>query len=199
MAGVSGAVASPRAVAWSGQTWRVYDGRGALGQEWAPSRVTVHAGSLVESVGGKVAGGVSDESRTFLFGSFAATYAMTPGVGSKYVFLLCARTSTGTCRPEIDWAEDPRGDSTRTRLTATLHYGAQNMMIHRSTRCACAHPETAGVSWRPGRLVFTLDGHVWASIRSPHVPAVAMRVAIQTSEYAGTAPSTLLVSHLTIR
>lgn len=189
--------ALPRLV-WSGQSWRRYDGRGALGQVWLPSRVYVQNGALVEVVGGKVAGGVGDESRTFLYGAFAARYEMTRGVGSKYVFLLCAKTASGACRPEIDWAEDPKGDAGRTRVTATLHYGAQNTMIHRETTCRCSQWTTAGVEWQRGLLVFTLNGHVWATIRSSHVPTVAMLLAIQTSQYAGTAPATLTVAHLAI-
>ena len=41
-----------------------------------------------------------------------------------------------------------------------------------------------GVEWTPGRLVYTLDGRRWATVRSPHVPDQPMELALQTQ--AGT-------------
>lgn len=188
-----------RSFAWAGQSWRAYSGRGALGQEWSPSHVNVVSGALVETVSGHVAGAASDRSRTFVYGSFAVTLRMTRGAGSKYALLLCAETAAGTCRPEIDWAEDPKGDTSRTRLTATLHYdGAANRMIHRETSCTCSQPTRVGVTWTHGLLRFYLDGREWARIASSAVPDVPMRLAIQTAQYAGVTPATLTTTSLNV-
>lgn len=191
--------ASIDTLSWQGQSWHPYSGRGALGQSWSPSHVALRGTDLVETVSGGVAGGVSDRTRTFTYGTFALTYQMTPGVGSKYVALLCARTRSGACRPEIDFAEDPKGDSTRTRLTATLHYSTttnSNVMIHRSVGCICSKPTTAGVVWQRGRLSFTLNGRIWGTIVSSHVPTVPMKLTIQTSQYQGKALSVFTASRL---
>jgi hypothetical protein len=41
-----------------------------------------------------------------------------------------------------------------------------------------------GVTWTPRRLVYTLDGHPWATVRSRHVPAERMELDLQAQ--AGT-------------
>jgi glycosyltransferase involved in cell wall biosynthesis len=43
---------------------------------------------------------------------------------------------------------------------------------------------TAGVEWTPGKLVYTLDGEPWATVRSRHVPREPMELAMQAQ--AGT-------------
>jgi beta-glucanase (GH16 family) len=41
-----------------------------------------------------------------------------------------------------------------------------------------------GVEWTPGKLVYTLDGRPWATVRSRHVPAEPMEFDMQSQ--AGT-------------
>jgi hypothetical protein len=39
---------------------------------------------------------------------------------------------------------------------------------------------TIGVNWTPGKLLYILDGHVWAQTTGSHVPNVPMHLGLQT-------------------
>jgi beta-glucanase (GH16 family) len=43
---------------------------------------------------------------------------------------------------------------------------------------------TFGVEWTPGRLVYTLDGAAWATVRNANVPSIPMVLDIQTQGWA---------------
>jgi hypothetical protein len=192
------AAAAP--LVWSGHTWTVFNGTGRLGQQWSPSHVSVSpAGALREVVSGGIAGGVGDQHFQ-TFGHYWVRFRMTPGSGSKAAILLMgAGGNIAERRPEIDFAEFTKiGDSDRSLLTATLHYGAANLMIHRSIRGDFTQWHTVGLIWRQGRLTFTLDGAVWARITS-HVPAVPMNLCLQTDGFTMVQhpPSTLRIARVT--
>ena len=42
---------------------------------------------------------------------------------------------------------------------------------------------TFGVEWTPGKLVYTLDGSTWATVSDVNVPAVPMRLCIQSQAW----------------
>jgi hypothetical protein len=185
---------------WSGHTWTVFNGTGRLGQQWSPSHVSVSpAGALREEVSGGIAGGVGDQHFQ-TYGQYWVRFRMSAGSGSKAAILLMgAGGNIAARRPEIDFAEFTKGgDAQRNLLTATLHYGAANSMTHRSIRGDFTRWHTAGLIWRRGRLTFTLDGVVWATI-THHVPSTPENLCIQTDGYTAQQhpPSTLRIARVT--
>ena len=64
--------------------------------------------------------------------------------------------------------------------TSTLHFGRDNSEIHHRVHANFTLWHTIGVNWRPGRLVYMLDGHAWARISGAEVPDVPMHLGIQT-------------------
>jgi beta-glucanase (GH16 family) len=69
-------------------------------------------------------------------------------------------------------------------MSATLHFGPGDHQIQRSVSADFTRWHTMGVEWTPGRLQYTLDGRVWATVDSPAVPALPMEMDAQTQ--AGT-------------
>lgn len=186
------ATASASPLSWSGQTWTIFNGTGNLGQVWSPTHVVVTNGVLDEVIANRVGGGIGGHNWQ-TYGVFTDQYRITPG-GGKYVFLLFGKQA----HEEVDFAESKPLDSARTEITATLHYGTSNQEIHRRTFGDFTQWHTVGVVWRPGKLTFTIDGAVWATILSSHVPATAMHECIQTNADVGSdVPSDLYVTGAT--
>ena len=86
--------------------------------------------------------------------------------------------------PEIDFAETGGDRADRSDMTATLHYGPGDRTIARTVRGDFSRWHVMGVRWTPRRLVYTLDGRPWATVRSRHVPAERMELDLQAQ--AGT-------------
>src|SRR5689334_11929973 len=100
--------------------WHVFKSTGKLGQVWSPTMVSVDSlGTLHERIHGNSAGGIGATSwRTY--GTWSADFRITPGAG-KFVILLSGHE--GTPFNELDIAESSVGDSGRTQITATRHWG----------------------------------------------------------------------------
>lgn len=172
--------------------WSAYTGRpgGDPGGWWEPGHVVVRGGALnLETyrdpgVGNRwVSGGVSSahglEQR---FGTYLVRFRMDAGKGVAGVLLLWPSASHWP--PEIDFAESGGERTDRSEMTATLHYAPGDQTIARSVRGDFTTWHVMGVEWTPGRIVYTLDGHRWASVRGRHVPAEPMELDIQSQ--AGT-------------
>ena len=43
---------------------------------------------------------------------------------------------------------------------------------------------TLGVQWSPGRIVYTIDGRAWATVKHKAVPTIPMVLAMQTQTFA---------------
>ena len=173
--------ASPRPeIAWSGHSWEVYTGTGALGQRWAPELVRVGAkGTLVLTVENGMAGAIGDPA-PHLYGQWAVRFRMSAGAGAKYAVLLIDRPHGN----EIDFAEGLKGgDDARRILTSSVHF-ADGQIAHNQTGGDFTQYHTAGVIWEPGVVTFTLDGRTWATVTDARVPAVPMHLAIQARSYA---------------
>lgn len=147
---------------------------------WAPSHVLVHGGELVlrgnKQPSGYEAGGVGIYGAAGQkYGKYEVRFRAQKSDGYKYAFLLWPTDESWP--PEIDFAED--GGGPRSQTTATLHYGADNTKIVRTLDADFSKWHTIGVEWTPGKLAYTFDGRVWATVTSAHVPDIPLRLAVQ--------------------
>jgi beta-glucanase (GH16 family) len=172
--------------------WGLYAGQpgGDPGGWWDPSHVRVRRGVLrLETYrdprfGGRwVSGGLSSApALKQTYGRYEVRFRMGAGRGVAGVLLLWPVRDHWP--PEIDFAESGGMGRRRDAMSATLHYGAGNHQIQRSLRADFTRWHRIGVAWTPGRLVYTLDGRAWATVRSAHVPREPMELDLQTQ--AGT-------------
>jgi beta-glucanase (GH16 family) len=173
-------------------SWGAYSGQpgGDPGGFWDPSHVRVRKGVLNletyrdERFGGRwVSGGVSSShALRQRYGKYLVRLRMDGGKGVAGIVLLWPVRDHWP--PEIDLAETGGTSNRRSEASATLHYGAENRQIQRTVRADFTRWHTVGVEWTPRRLVYTIDGRRWASVRSPHVPSERMELDIQSQ--AGT-------------
>jgi beta-glucanase (GH16 family) len=176
--------------------WTRYTGQpgGDPGGWWAPSHVVVRDDTLnLETYrdprfGGRwVSGGVSSANGlTQRYGTYLVRFRMDAGKGVAGILLLWPHARHWP--PEIDFAETGGDHADRADITATLHYAPGDRTIARTVRGDFTQWHVAGVEWTPRRLVYTLDGHPWAVVRSAHVPAEPMEFDMQAQ--AGTCGST---------
>ena len=111
------------------------------------------------------------------YGKYRVRFRITKGRGVGMCMLLWPKHGWP---PEIDFAEESSAVGARRWETSTLHYGRRNSEIHHRVHANFTHWHTIGVNWRPGKLVYVLDGHAWARITGPEVPDVPMHLGIQT-------------------
>jgi beta-glucanase (GH16 family) len=133
-----------------------------------------------ERPGTWVTGGIMSRF-TQTYGKYLVRVRMDPGQGIGGVLLLWPADNRWP--PEIDFGESNGADPRHTSY-ATLHYGAEDRTITRSTTVDLTRWHTVGLEWTKDRLVFTLDGRDWATITGDSVPDVPMRLDIQTGENA---------------
>jgi hypothetical protein len=90
-----------------------------------------------------------------------------------------------TWPPEIDIYEDDAG--TRDTMYAFQHYSDANdnhrQYWHDPVSADFTQWHTMGVEWTPGRLVYTIDGRVWASNENADVPNIPMWLGVQTEVF----------------
>jgi beta-glucanase (GH16 family) len=172
--------------------WGEYSGQpgGDPGGWWDPSHVKVRKGVLnLETyrdprIGGRwVSGGVSSShALRQRYGKYLVRFRMDAGKGVAGIILLWPVRDVWP--PEIDFAETGGTSNRRHEIAATLHYGSDDHQIQRGVRGDFTRWHTAGVEWTPNRLVYTLDGRRWATVRGKHVPRMRMELDIQAQ--AGT-------------
>jgi beta-glucanase (GH16 family) len=173
-------------------SWSRYRGQpqGDPGGWWDPSHVTVRDGALrLEAYrdprfdGRWVSGGVANpRALKQTYGKYLVRFRLDGGRGVLGAVLLWPVADVWP--PEIDFAENGGTSGARNRMTATLHHGSDDDIIQRSVRGDFTRWHVMGVEWTPGKLVYTLDGKRWATVRSEHVPDQPMELALQTQ--AGT-------------
>lgn len=176
--------------------WGRYSGQpdGDPSGWWAPSHAVVSHGILnLETYrdprfGGRwVSGGVSSApALKQTYGKYEVRLRMDPGKGVAVVALLWP--SQGNWPPEIDFAENGGETNRRGHITATLHYGADNSQIQRTLWANFSRWHVLGVEWTPGRLAYTIDGHVWAVVSSSAVPSQPMEMDLQAQTGACSDP-----------
>jgi hypothetical protein len=170
--------------------WFRYSGgpSGDNGGWFMPSHVSV-GGGILTIKGAKeqtprgvlyATGGVSNHnvfSQTY--GRFDVRFRMDRGVGIAYAILLWP--TSGKWPPELDIIEDNGRD--RQSTSATVHYDRDDKKIQRQTKADFTQWHTATLEWTPGHVVYRLDGKVWATVDSSHVPDEPMDLALQTQAW----------------
>jgi beta-glucanase (GH16 family) len=61
-------------------------------------------------------------------------------------------------------------------------------VINNSVKANAARWHTYGVIWSPGKLVYTIDGHVWGTVVNPAVSTVPMNIVLQSQTVCEEAP-----------
>ena len=126
-------------------------------------------------------GGVSSAAALAqTYGKYLVRLRFSSGHGISHAVLLVP--ADGSWPPEIDFSEDNGGD--RNVDYATLHSGPRNTMVQRSVATDLTQWHTWGVEWTHEKLVYTLDGHEWASMSGASVPSVPMVLDIQDQAWA---------------
>ena len=169
--------------------WGAYSGQphGDPGGWWSPSHVVVWRGELVlmgYRDGGKwTTGGVSSKRGLIqAYGKYLVRFRFDAGTGISHAILLWPADNHWP--PEIDFSEDNGGDRQTTAATLHYHYNAANTQVQRSVAVDLTTWHTLGVEWTRGKLVYTLDGRAWATVKNVHVPSVPMVLDIQTQAWA---------------
>jgi beta-glucanase (GH16 family) len=170
--------------------WRLYWGEpgGDPGAWFDPNHVSVSGGELVISAyrdpadGGKWAtGGISNSPALVqTYGKYLVRLRMDAGTGISHMALLWPADNSWP--PEVDFSED--NATSRQTDFGTLHYGAHNTQVQHRVFVDLTKWHTLGVEWTPGRLVYTLDGRVWATTTGANVPSIPMTLDIQTQSWA---------------
>ncbi len=180
------------------RSWGAYSGRpaGDPGAWWDPSHVVVRDGvARLETYrdprfGNRwVSGGMSSAyALKQKYGKYLVRLRMDRGVGIEMIALLWP--SADIWPPEIDFTEN--GGGNRQHNTATLHYNGPDgdRRIQRRKIVDLTHWHVLGVEWSPSQLKYTLDGAVWTTVRSPHVPNIAMELDAQAQAAACGDPTT---------
>jgi hypothetical protein len=130
-------------------------------------------------------GGLMQVSKPQTYGKWEVRFKVGTGEGVSYALLLWPSTGRWPEAGEIDFAED--GGGSRSGITATLHHGADNAQVQKRVQADFTQFQTVGVEWTPGRLVYTLNGKPWATLRSDDVPTGPMNLALQLEAGHGTA------------
>ncbi len=176
----------------STRRWDAYTGQpgGDPGGFWAPSHAVVANGRLNLVTyrdplldNRWVSAGISS-SRALrqTYGRYEVRFRFDAGFGVSAVGLLWPADEVWP--PEIDFFEHGGSTQDRVRMTATLHHGADNRRIAKRVSADFTTWHTMGVQWTPGKLVYTIDGRRWATVRDAAVPAKPMVLDLQSQ--AGT-------------
>lgn len=178
-------------VPWSGQTWRVASGTNGAGQRNCANHVTF--GSTVKILVSGLCGGGIGGSLNTTQGSFAVTFSDTRGAG-KYAIGLWPENGS---RPEVDFAEDKRGDSQRVLMTGTYHpLPGCTKCIHSKVSGDFTQTHTATVQRSSTGFTLLLDGKAWAHYASSY--RGAMHVFIHNEAWGDSGTSTLTINSVAV-
>ena len=174
--------------------WQAYSGAvgGATGGWWATSHVVVGGGELVLKTyrdpaactdpascplfNDEVSGGVKSKF-TQTYGKFLIRVRTRPVADVSFSALLWPKSNVSP--PETDFALEG-GAPHLTTIGAMLKFGAPLTVVPDSVKARPAKWHTLGVVWSPGKLRYTIDGHVWATEVNANVSTVPMNIVLQS-------------------
>ena len=148
-----------------------------------------------------VSGGVSlARSVNLTYGNWQIRFRFDKGTGVGMCIGLWPKTGWP---PEVDFAEESSTVGNRSSISATLHYGAKNNLIHKYLSADFSAWHVIGVQWYPGHINYTIDGSTWASISGSEVPNVPMHLFMQTqigsNGFSGTLPNGTTPAHVNLQ
>jgi hypothetical protein len=189
--------ASAATLRYAHQDWHTFKSTGKLGQVWDPAMVSKAGGVLTERIQGDTAGGIGS-THFQLYGRYDADFRISAGAG-KFVLLLAGHE--GTPFNELDFAEGKVGDSGRTGIIATRHWGVGRSHLRQARASGdFTRWHHITVVWRRTRMNVKLDGVRFARFRR-HVSHTPMALKIQTAgaNVGGAGDDAQLeVKHLTV-
>jgi Glycosyl hydrolases family 16 len=176
-----------------GSNWLAYAGQAGsdVGSWWDPSHVQVANGQLIlrtyqdpSHYGGAagyppwVEGGVSlGPGLQQTYGEYLVRSRVTSATGVTQVALLWP--ASGSWPPEVDFNESYGSNGSS---EATLHWGS-NAATHQQQVATVSVDLTRWHTWgvilSPGKVVYTLDGAVWATMNTNPVPTIPMILDLQ--------------------
>jgi beta-glucanase (GH16 family) len=185
--------------------WGAYSGQpgGDPAGWWDPSHVVVKGG-LLTLEGYKdpavkadvyVTGGIGmNGSYAQTYGKYLVRMRVDKGDGLSAIALLWPQANAWP--PEVDFFEDGGGD--RTSMLATLHCGSNgedNCQVMKGlSGYDFSQWHTIGVVWTPGKLVYTIDDTIWATVTDSGVPSIPMVLDLQSQSLACSQYNTCLDS-----
>jgi hypothetical protein len=173
---------------WQGETWHVANGTFASGQKNLASNVTLHQNHVYIHIHNKTGGGIGG-SLNRSSGTWSVTFRTTKGAG-KYAIGLWPQNGS---RPEVDFAEDSRGDSNRQWMTGTYHPGPGcKGCIHSKIKGDFTKWHTASVTYGHGGYTLTLDGKAWEHYASSYHGA--MHIFLHAEAWGDPGTSTLEIA-----
>ena len=183
--------------------WYVYTGTpgGDAGAQWGANHVAVNNGLLQLNTfqdpaynNTWVAGGLCQCGASQTYGAYFVRSRLT-GAGPTGVELLWPVANVWP--PEIDFNETGGATS---GTSATVHYGASNSQIQRTTSIDMTKWHTWGVIWTSTSITYTVDGNVWGSVtNASSIPNQAMTLDLQQQTWCSsgwacpTAPQSMQV------
>jgi beta-glucanase (GH16 family) len=157
---------------------------------WEPSHVVVN--NCMVSLKGYydavkpnifVTGGISMNYKQ-TYGKYLVRMRADKGNGISAIALLWPDANVWP--PEVDFFEDGGGD--RMGTSATLHCGPNGDDSCQVQKLLSSYDfsqwHTVGVEWSAGKLIYTIDGTVWATVTHPGVPSIPMVLDLQSQSLA---------------
>jgi hypothetical protein len=125
------------------------------------------------------------------YGKWEVLVRMDRCASVKYAWLLWPTVGSWPAAGEIDFPEDEGGSRAQT-VGSVLYKGASGKAATlRQDHLTPARPmsgwHVVGVEWTPGLVRYTIDGKVWGSVHSSHVPSGPMTFVMQTESKAAAA------------
>jgi Glycosyl hydrolases family 16 len=138
------------------------------------------------------------------YGAYVIRFRMDAGRGISDASMVFP---VGDCwPPEIDFAESAGyNSSSRPSHSGFLHYrgaggcGDDRRLDAGTVSADYTQWHNVGVRWRPGRLIYTLDGTVWSTIASSHVPSTPSELVIQTQSCNPICPDATTPEHVRLQ
>ena len=116
------------------------------------------------------------------YGRWDVRFRIDPSDEIRFAILLWAQG--GDWPPEIDFLED--GGGGRQTASGFVHYktAGGRSQEQRTVAADFTQWQIVGVEWLPGKIAFTLNGRVWATVTGASVQSQPMWLAIQ-EQFAG--------------
>lgn len=164
--------------------WHIYDGapEGEAASRFNPEHVSAGNGLLTVTAsranGNSYLTGGLCNSNAFsqTYGRYDIRFRMDRGYGIAYAVRLLPTPEVSL--PQVDVLEDDGRN--RNIAAAIVRDEGHGTHLSRKTTGDFTKWHTATVEWSPARLVYRIDGKLWATMKSPNLPKVPMSVTIRT-------------------
>lgn len=149
----------------------------------ASYRDAAHCPSACTAIQDLVSGGVQLYGHAQTYGKYEVRMRADNARGMGLTVLLWPVAPVWP--PEIDIVADGGQTPRIGTATGTVHYAPGDTEIGvKNTTADLSQWHTWGAEWSPGKVVYTLDGAVWATTANANVSSIPMNLAIQIQGYS---------------